>query len=150
MTLEEAIKQLKLMKVFIGYDAENPLVKKMQSALDMGIKALEQQSTLDTRQRERQLEMEYQHGYDKGWEEKSRALEQQPCEDAISRQAVLRLVEQYPSIIGNRCVGLMADIKHLPSVTPTISDIENNFNLGYNCGYLLRSDGLEDSEVVRL
>lgn len=98
MTLEEAIKQLKLMKVFIGIDAENPLVKK----------------------------------------------------NAISRQAVLRLVEQYPSIIGNRCVGLMADIKHLPSVTPTISDIENNFNLGYNCGYLLRSDGLEDSEVVRL
>ncbi len=42
MTLEEAIKQLKLMKVFIGNDAENPLVKRMQSALDMGIKALEQ------------------------------------------------------------------------------------------------------------
>lgn len=39
---EEAIEQLKLMKVFIGYDAESPLVKKMQSALDMGIKALEQ------------------------------------------------------------------------------------------------------------
>jgi len=39
---EEAIEQLKLMKVFIGNDAENPLVKKMQSALDMGIKALEQ------------------------------------------------------------------------------------------------------------
>jgi len=45
--------------------------------------------------------------------------EQEPCEDAISRQAVLRLVEQYPSIIGNRCVGLMADIKHLPPVTPS-------------------------------
>lgn len=43
----EAIEQLKLMKVFIGYDAENPLVKKMQSALDMGIKALEQDSVLD-------------------------------------------------------------------------------------------------------
>lgn len=43
---------------------------------------------------------------------------QQPCEDAISREAVIRLVEQYPNIIGNRCSGLIADIKHLPSVTP--------------------------------
>lgn len=47
-----------------------------------------------------------------------KALEQQPSEDCISRESVLRLVEQYPNIIGNRCVGLMADIKHLPSVTP--------------------------------
>ena len=47
-----------------------------------------------------------------------KALEQQPCEDCISRQAVIRLVEQYPTIIGNRCSGLIADIKHLPSVTP--------------------------------
>lgn len=46
------------------------------------------------------------------------ALEQQPSEDCISRQAVIRLVEQYPNIIGNRCSGLIADIKHLPSVTP--------------------------------
>lgn len=42
MTNEEAREQLKLMKGFIGYDAENPLVKKMQSALDLAIKALEQ------------------------------------------------------------------------------------------------------------
>lgn len=42
MTNEEAREQLELMKVFIGYDAENPLVKKMQSALDLAIKALEQ------------------------------------------------------------------------------------------------------------
>ena len=38
--------------------------------------------------------------------------------DCISREAVIRLVEQYPNIIGNRCSGLIADIKHLPSVTP--------------------------------
>lgn len=45
-------------------------------------------------------------------------IKQQPCEDAISRAAVIRLVEQYPNIIGNRCSGLIADIKHLPSVKP--------------------------------
>lgn len=46
-----------------------------------------------------------------------KALEQQPT-DAVSREAVIRLVEQYPNIIGNRCSGLISDIKHLPSVTP--------------------------------
>ena len=53
-----------------------------------------------------------------------KVLEQQPCEDCISREAVLRLVEQYPNIIGNRCVGLMADIKHLPSVTPSYNSVK--------------------------
>ena len=47
-----------------------------------------------------------------------KALEQQTCEDCISREAVIRLVEQYPVIIGNRYSGLIADIKHLPPVTP--------------------------------
>ena len=42
----------------------------------------------------------------------------QPCEDCVSREAVIRLVEQYPNIIGNRFSGLIADIKHLPPVTP--------------------------------
>jgi hypothetical protein len=41
MTREEARVQLKLIKLFIGYD-ENTLVKKMQSALDLAIKVLEQ------------------------------------------------------------------------------------------------------------
>ena len=52
--------------------------------------------------------------------------EQQPCEDCISRQAVIRLVEQYPNIIGNRCSGLIADIKHLPSVTPRTNLAESS------------------------
>lgn len=43
---------------------------------------------------------------------------QQPCEDCISREAVIRLVEQYPGIITNRYSGLIVDIKHLPPVTP--------------------------------
>lgn len=38
--------------------------------------------------------------------------------DAVSREAVIRLVEQYPNIIGNRCSGLISDIKHLPPVKP--------------------------------
>ena len=53
-----------------------------------------------------------------------KVLEQQTCDDCISRQAIIRLVEQYPNIIGNRCVGLMADIKHLPSVTPSYNSVK--------------------------
>lgn len=44
--------------------------------------------------------------------------------DAVSREAVIRLVEQYPNIIGNRCSGLISDIKHLPSVHPKYTDEE--------------------------
>ena len=59
----------------------------------------------------------YIKGYDYGVKDwfKSKT---QPCEDCVRREAVIRLVEQYPSIIGHRCSGLIADIKHLPSVTP--------------------------------
>lgn len=43
MTNEEAIERLNHMKMFIGYDAENPIVKEMQSALEMAIKALKRE-----------------------------------------------------------------------------------------------------------
>lgn len=43
LTNEEAIIQLNGMKLFIGYDKENELVRIMQEALDMGIKALREQ-----------------------------------------------------------------------------------------------------------
>lgn len=37
-------------------------------------------------------------------------------------------------------------IKALPSVTPTIPDVENNFNLGYNCGYADAMSDIAESE----
>lgn len=98
---EEAIEQLKHMKVFISYDTENPLVKRMQSSLDIAIKALEQPS----------------------------------CNDCISRQAVIKHLENitmdtnpdhydskdkwYQANGFNVCkVGTEIYIKNLPSVTP--------------------------------
>lgn len=59
--------------------------------------------------------------------------EAQPT-DAVSREAVIRLVEQYPNIIGNRCSGLISDIKHLPSVTPINEDISEAYIKGYDYG----------------
>lgn len=79
MTREEAM--LWLVSLAEHEGEEVPICAEDAKALQMGIdaiKALEQQPILDTRQRERQLEMEYQHGYDKGWEEGRKVLEQQP------------------------------------------------------------------------
>ena len=44
--------------------------------------------------------------------------EQQTCGYCVDRDDVLKLVVQYPHIIGNRYSGLMTDIKHLPPATP--------------------------------
>ena len=52
-----------------------------------------------------------------------KALEAQPCEDCISRQAVIDHINLYPKIIGNRS-DLALEIKHLPPVTPTYTDEE--------------------------
>lgn len=64
---------------------------------------------------------------------KFRTLESQPCEDAISREAVIRLVEQYPNIIGNRCSGLIADIKHLPPITPSYNSVKTELKPCEDC-----------------
>lgn len=47
MTNEEAIEQIKILKAFTGYDEDNPIVQRIQEALDMAIKALEQQPIID-------------------------------------------------------------------------------------------------------
>lgn len=41
MTNEEAIEQLKQLKVFTGYDKDNIMVQRLHEALDMAISALE-------------------------------------------------------------------------------------------------------------
>lgn len=80
-----------------------------------------------------------------------KALETQPCEDVISRAEAFihiqkRLYETALNNKGIQCVasevfGSIAEerlatwFNELPSVTPSIPDVENDFNLGYNCGY---------------
>ena len=48
MTKKECNEQLRLMKAFIGYDKDSYVVKRMQTALDMAIKALEQTKWIPT------------------------------------------------------------------------------------------------------
>ena len=47
MTKKECNEQLRLMKAFIGYDKDSYVVKRMQTALDMAIQALEQQPSCE-------------------------------------------------------------------------------------------------------
>lgn len=87
----------------------------------LAIKALEQQPILDTRQRERQLEMEYQHGYDKGWKEGRKALEQQPCKDYISIDDAIEVIAGADETDGNEPVfsgkQIIEMLKNLSSIT---------------------------------
>ena len=61
-------------------------------------------------------------------------LEQQPCEDCISREEALKHthIEYDDDGIGHRVV-YAENIEELPSVTPSIPDVEDNFDIGYNC-----------------
>ena len=74
------------------------------------------------------------------------AEEIEPCEDCISREDVLK----YQHIIFENDkkykVVFVENIENLPSVTPTIPDVENNYNIGYNCGY---ADAMSDIADMR-
>ena len=48
MTNEEAIERINILKAFTGYDKDNQMVTELHEALDMAIKALEQQPSGDT------------------------------------------------------------------------------------------------------
>lgn len=57
-----------------------------------------------------------------------------PCEDCISREAVIKIFgEVHPMDYNTQAY--ITNIQNLPSVTPSIPNVENDFNLGYNSGY---------------
>ena len=66
-----------------------------------------------------------------------KALEQQPCEDTISRDAVEKITWEEPSYDDalNVLTEVRDKVRALPSATPSIPDVENEFDIGYNCGY---------------
>ena len=72
--------------------------------------------------------------------------ELKPCDDCISREAVMSALFDLwePTEYNDEdefLEYLEKSINRLPSVTPTITDVENNFNIGYNCGY---ADAMSD------
>ena len=134
MTNEEAREQLK----DIARSFSREYFHDWREALDFAIKVLEQQSydedfihhkkevleRIDRREREIDK-------YIKELEE----LEQQPCEDCISRQAVIDKATSWDTHFADseRYVSL-SDIMTLPSVTPTSEDISEAYLKGYDYG----------------
>ncbi len=81
--------------------------------------------------------------------------EQQPCEDCISRQKLLsRIDAERKHLLEIKMDGAEHIIVHharriiedMPSVTPSIPDVENNYNIGYNCGYTDAMIDIAESE----
>ena len=78
-------------------------------------------------------------------------LEQQPCEDCISRQAVKEMLREewtkyIPMELDINLSYVLEKISELPPVTPTITNVKNDFNIGYNCGYTDAMIDIAESE----
>lgn len=127
MTREEAIKTLKA-NVMVACDTSDkvgygtPLNKAIEQALDMAIKSLEQETvSRESYEHEYLLRKEFELKIDE-LQRQLKALEQEPCENAVSREQVLlaltgknlstKNTEELISLFNKR-------IKALPSVTPT-------------------------------
>jgi hypothetical protein len=128
------------------------------------IQILEQQSSEDCISREEAIRVAEQgqiQGYE--WEfkklcnlpsvtpsYKSIKTELEPSEDCISRAEALKAIEEEKLDWGNTGVeaidGCLEAVGNLPSVTPSIPDVENDFNLGYNCGYADAMIDIAESE----
>lgn len=149
MTLQEAINTLNSIKEYyndknedsyVGFDNED------NEALDMAIKALEQEpceNWYDVPSDEMTLEQARQAVRDlrKMWAEH---LEQEPCEDAISRQAVLDMMQMR---MGGK--ELYMAVYDLPSVTPKqkagkwIEHCYQNLSCS-NCGYIVADTDIDE------
>ena len=109
MTKEEAIKILRedgcgycTWQSINPYECENKECK-LKEALDMAISALEQEPTDDATLKDI---------FCMGCEYK----DAEPCEDAISREAVIKL---FNGNIGSEAALILHKVKQLPSVTPS-------------------------------
>jgi hypothetical protein len=123
ITIEEAIKELKDASYsearYGDKDNHHDEVMKRIEAFDMAIQVLEQRLDI--------------HDTCKKCVEFSE-FKQKPCEDCISREAVIKIFgEVHPMDYNTQAY--ITKIQNLPSVTPTISDVENSYDIGYNCGY---------------
>ena len=79
--------------------------------------------------------------------------EMEQVEDCISREETLNninaLIAEYIPLMPTGWtlpLNIAKTINELPSVTPSIPDVENDFNLGYNCGYADAMNDIAESE----
>lgn len=161
MTREETIQLLRNWDgYFIGHGSDD-----VNEALDIAIKALEQKSCEDAISREAAIEAvidlckyytptkSVNHPHMDFVIEELQNLPsvtpQQPCENAVSREEVKREIRRWLGYLDEDMISrINMGIDRLPSVTPIIPEveIENNYNIGYNCGY---ADAMSDVADMR-
>lgn len=81
--------------------------------------------------------------------------ELEPCDDCISRKRLLsRIDAERKHLLDIKMDGAEHIIVHharriiedMPSVTPSIPDVEDNYNIGYTCGYTDAMVDIAESE----
>jgi len=107
MTNKEAIRIQKWLhnNTFLFTSTENDVKQSTEIAI-MAIKALEQEPDAIHNEREQ--------AYMKGYEDASKRFRTEPCEDAISRQAVLDLCERFDGYVP---YSVLSNYDMLPSVS---------------------------------
>lgn len=110
MTRKEAIEKLELMRQKVDEETYRALI--------LAIKALEQEPTDENLHRERE------QAYMQGYEDASKRFRQEPCDNAVSRDAVIKCLERGDTLssIDHR---LIDKIKRLPSVTQKSGKCKN-------------------------
>lgn len=156
MTREEAIKWLN------DYLQNTPFqMEQYEKAFEMAIKALEQEPCDKCKYFDGNScqHYDYKVGYTQGYEDASNRFRQEPCDDAISREAVNTLVDELARAISDeRCCisqrgrstgNIMHDILELPSVTPSrrkghwIKEVDFGNCVHYVCSEC-KNEGEED------
>ena len=112
MGKEEAIKLLQATRMML-LGKDNQPVSDLYDALDMAITALEQEPCED------EIEVLKKRSYLEGFHEANKLFHKEPCEDAISRQAVIDLATKGVLISNGNYDSVCKAINELPSVQPS-------------------------------
>ena len=153
MTNEEAIKCLKTIKILKFKDSsETYFFEDVEDSIELAIKALESQpcedcvsidAVIDWLKSKDIIKMSNQE--ENARKELNELFFIQPkpieCEDCVSRESVVDALNQSINLFE-----ATDRVKELPSVTPTIPEVENDYNIGYNCGY---ADAMSDVAEMR-
>ena len=145
MTREEAIEKLEIMRQKVDEETYRALI--------LAIKALEQENE---KMSDEEMCDTYTEGYFKGYDDGLERKLEEPCEDAISREAVLNTLDNMDKALDeNRTVKeykalLKECYKELPSVTRQtgmwINDM-NDIPICSRCGYIPQFDrAIDDYE----
>ena len=112
----------------------------------MAINALSQESTDENLHRERE------QAYMQGYEDASKRFRQEPCTDAISRQALLKDLYQYKISCAGRIQAAILEVEELvekmPSVTPKSETVTEFVDRCRECGKMRKGHWIYTGDYI--